>query len=44
LHAQRFAYLYQEETIKREWGESPRLSRSCEPPLLSGTNNDATCL
>lgn len=35
---------YQEEAIKREWGESPRLSRSCELPLLSDANNDATCL
>lgn len=34
LQPQRFASRYYgRETIKREWGESPRLSRSCEPPL-----------
>ena len=33
---------YQEEAIKREWGESPRLSRSCEPPLSTGANERTT--
>ena len=28
--------------IKREWGESPRLSRSCEPPLSTGANERTT--
>ena len=28
--------------IKREWGESPQLSRSCEPPLSMGANKIAT--
>ena len=28
--------------IKREWGESPQLSRSCEPPLYTGANERTT--
>lgn len=30
--------------LKRERGASPLLSRSCEPPLMSGVNNRATGL
>lgn len=48
LHSQRFATLPLETpylgscAIKREWGESPRLSRSCEPPLSTGANERTT--
>ena len=47
LHSQRFATLPVNTlpgscAIKREWGESPRLSRSCEPPLSTGANERTT--
>ena len=47
LHPQRFATLpintlLGSYAIKREWGESPRLSRSCEPPLSTGANERTT--
>lgn len=48
LHSQRFATLplvtpcWGSCAIKREWGESPQLSRSCEPPLCTGANEKAT--
>ena len=47
LHSQRFATLpvntlLGSYAIKREWGESPRLSRSCEPPLSTGANERTT--
>lgn len=47
LHSQRFATLPINTmlgscAIKREWGESPQLSRSCEPPLSTGANERTT--
>lgn len=47
LHPQRFATLpintlLGSYAIKREWGESPQLSRSCEPPLSTGANERTT--
>ena len=49
LHSQRFATLPLVTpcrggscAIKREWGENPQLSRSCEPPLCTGANEKAT--
>ena len=47
MHSQRFATLpintlLGSYAIKREWGESPQLSRSCEPPLSTGANERTT--
>lgn len=47
LQSQRFATLPINTllgscAIKREWGESPQLSRSCEPPLSTGANERTT--